>query len=54
MEYSWSCMNQRIMLQDAAKLTKSIYEVNKKLHEIPIPDIIEKDDDSEMEIFGKE
>ena len=46
--------NAARLKQYAAKLTKSIYEVNKKLHEIPIPDVIEEDDDSEMEIFGKE
>ena len=46
--------NATRLKQYAAKLTKSIYEINKRLHEIPIPDAIEEDDDSEMETFGKE
>ena len=46
--------NATRLKQYAAKLTKSIYEVNKKLHQIPIPDTIEEDNDSEMETFGKE
>ena len=46
--------NATRLKQYAAKLTKSIYEINKKLHEIPIPDTIEEDDDSEIETFGKE
>ena len=46
--------NATRLKQYAAKLTKSIYEVNKKLHQIPIPNTIEEDDNSEMEIFGEE
>ena len=46
--------NASRLKQYAARLTKSIYEINKRLHEIPIPDAIEEDDDSEMETFGKE
>ena len=46
--------NATRLKQYAARLTKSIYEINKRLHEIPIPDAIEEDDDSEMETFGKE
>ena len=46
--------NASRLKQYAARLTKSIYEINKRLHEIPIPDTIEEDDDSEMETFGKE
>ena len=46
--------NASRLKQYAARLTKSIYEINKRLHEIPIPDTIEEDDDSKMETFGKE
>ena len=46
--------NATILKQYAAKLTKSIYEINKKLHDIPIPTAIEEEDDSEIETFGKE
>ena len=46
--------NASRLKQYPARLTKSIYEINKRLHEIPIPDTIEEDDDSKMETFGKE
>ena len=46
--------NASRLKQYASKLSKSIYHINKRLHDIPIPDAIEEDDDSEVETFGKE
>lgn len=47
--------NAARLKQYAYQLSKSIYNINKRLHNIPIPNATEEDNDnSAMETFGKE